>query len=203
MGLVATVFFSKIIILKMWVFILILVLISFYRTNQSLSVSSIKNKIKVKKLEDDINSIKYPKSSLKGMNKLNKDDYTIKNFRQEAEQNLINIKNEENEMQKMTEELKQLEINRDILIKITKNQNAHFINPAEFEDFTRVYANALKKTKTGYGLNYTNIASLSDELHEQTKIFQFWSTSYLNSQIKIDKFNKIEFGNIIAYGSVS
>ena len=50
---------------------------------------------------------------------------------------------------------------------------------------------------------YTNIGSVSDELNEEVKLFQFWSNSYINSQIKFDKFNKIEFGDILAYGSLS
>ena len=37
----------------------------------------------------------------------------------------------------------------------------------------------------------------------EVKLFQFWSNSFLNSQIKFDKFNKIEFDNILAYGSIS
>ena len=67
---------------------------------------------------------------------------------------------------------------------------------------TLIYVYALKEIKTQYGLNYTNIGCSSDDLNEQAKLFQFWSNSYLNSQIKIDKFIKIEFGNILAYGSV-
>ena len=52
-------------------------------------------------------------------------------------------------------------------------------------------------------MNYTIIGSFSDELNEQTKLFQFRSICYLDSQIEIDKFNKIESGNILAYGSFS
>ena len=52
-------------------------------------------------------------------------------------------------------------------------------------------------------MNYTIIGSISDELNEDVKLFQFWSSSCINSQIKCDKFNKIEFDNIIAWGSIS
>ena len=54
-----------------------------------------------------------------------------------------------------------------------------------------------------YGLNYTNNASVSDEFNEQTEVFHFWFYSCLNSQIRNDKFNKIEFGDKIAYRSIS
>ena len=67
---------------------------NFTLPKKSISLPSIKNKIKFQKLEIGINSIKYPKSSLKGRNILKKEDYTINKFRQEAEQNLINTKNE-------------------------------------------------------------------------------------------------------------
>ena len=40
-------------------------------------------------------------------------------------------------------------------------------------------------------------------MNEDTELFQFWSNSYLNSQINFGKFNKIEFKNIIAYGSIT
>ena len=52
-------------------------------------------------------------------------------------------------------------------------------------------------------MNYTIVGSVLDELKEQTKLFQFWSSSYINSQFKSDKFNKIEFDVIIAHGSNS
>ena len=127
----------------------------------------------------------------------------IQKIKQEAEQKLINIKNEEIKMQQIREEHKQLEIDRDILTNILKNQNAHTTNLTEFENNTLIYVYALKRINTHYGLNYTMIGSLSDELNEEVKLFQFWSSSYINSQIKFDKFNKIEFDNIIAYGSIS
>ena len=135
--------------------------------------------------------------------KLNKEVYTIEKFKQEAEQKLISIKNEENKMQQIREEHKQLEINRDILAEMLKNQNSHTINLAEFENNTLIYVYALKKVKTRYGMTYTIVASISDELNEEVKLFQFWSNSCINSQIKFDKFNKIESHNVIAYGSIS
>ena len=52
-------------------------------------------------------------------------------------------------------------------------------------------------------MNYTIIGSISDELNEEIKLFQFWSNSCINSQIRFDKFNKIEFDSIIADGSIS
>ena len=176
---------------------------NFILPSKSISLSSTKNNIKFKKLEIDISSIKYPKSSLRSMNKLNKEDYTIEKFKQEAEQNLINIRNEEIKMQQIRDEHKQLEINRDLLSNILKNQNSHTINLTELENGTLIYVYALKKINTCHGRNYTIIGSISDELNEQTKLFQFWSNSYINSQIKFDKFKQIDFGNILAYGSIS
>ena len=81
------------------------------------------------------------------MNKLNKEDYTIEKFKQEAEQNLINIRNEEIKMQQIRDEHKQLEINRDLLSNILKNQNSHTINLTELENGTLIYVYALKKNK--------------------------------------------------------
>ena len=127
----------------------------------------------------------------------------IEKFKQEAEQNLINIKNEEIKMQQIREEHKQLEINRDLLTNILKNKNSHTINLTEFENNTLIFVYALKQINTRYVKNYTIIGSLSDELNEQTKLFQFWSNSFINSRIKFDKFNKMEFGNIFAYGLTS
>ena len=106
-------------------------------------------------------------------------------------------------MQQIRDEHKQLEINRDLLTNILKNQNSHTINLTELENGTLIYVYALKKINTCHGRNYTIIGSLSDELNEQTKLFQFWSNSYINSQIKFDKFKQIDFGNILAYGSIS
>ena len=177
--------------------------LNFILPNKSICLSSNKNNIKFKKLDININSINYPKLSLRNINKLNKEDYTIEKFKQEAEQKLINIRNEEIKMQQIREEHRQLEINRDILANILKNQNSLTTNPTEFENNTLIYVYALKQINTRYGPNYTIIGSLSDELNEQTKLFQFWSNSYINSQIKFDKFNKIDFGNILAYGSIS
>ena len=106
-------------------------------------------------------------------------------------------------MQQIRDEHKQLEINRDLLGNILKNQNSHTINLTEFENNTLIYVYALKQINTRYGRNYTIIGSLSDELNKEVKLFQFWSISYENSQIKFGKFKKIDFGDILAYGSIS
>ena len=106
-------------------------------------------------------------------------------------------------MQQIREEHKQFEINSDLLGKILRNQNSHTINLTEFENNTLIYVYALKQINTRYGMNYTIIGSISDELNEQTKLFQFWSNFNIYSQIKFDKFNKIDFGNILADGSIS
>ena len=139
---------------------------------------------------------------MRNINKLNEEDYTIEKFKQEAEQKLFTIKNEEFKMQQIREEHRHLEINRHILSNILKNQNSHTINLTELENKTLIYVCALKEINTRYGLNYTIIGSLSDELNEQTKLCHFWSSSNINSQIKFDKFNKVEFSNILAYGSI-
>ena len=107
------------------------------------------------------------KTSFRKISQLNEDDYTIEKIRQKAEQNLINIKNEEVKMQQIREEHKQPQIKRDILTNISKNQIPHNINLTEFENNTLIYVYALKGIKTRYGLNYTIIGSLSDLLNEQ------------------------------------
>ena len=106
-------------------------------------------------------------------------------------------------MQQIRDEHKQLEINRDLSGNILKNQKSHTINLTEFENNTLISVYALKQIKTRYGMNYTIIGSISDELHNEVKLFQFWSNSYINSQTKFDKFNKIDFGDTLAYGSIS
>ena len=106
-------------------------------------------------------------------------------------------------MQQIRDEHKQLEINRDLLSNILRNQNSHTNNLTELENGTLIHVYALKKINTCHGRNYTIIGSISDELNEQTKLFQFWSNSYINSQIRFDKFKQIDFGNITAYGSIS
>ena len=154
---------------------------NFILPKKSISLSSTKNNIKSKKLDIDIINIKYPEVSLRNINKLNKEDYTIEKFKQEAEQKLITIKNEEIKMQQIRDEHKQLEINRDLLTNILKNQNSHTVNLTEIENHTLIYVYALKQVNTRYGRNYTIIGSLSDELHVEVKLFQFWSSSYINS----------------------
>ena len=175
----------------------------FILPKKSISLSSTKNNIKFKKFDIDIKTFNYPKVSLRNIIKLNEEDYTIETFKQEAEQRLTNIKNEEIKMQQIREEHRQLEINRDLLTNILKNQNSHTINLTEFENNTLIYVYALKQIITRYGRNYAIIGSLSDELNIEVKLFQFWSNSYINSQIKFDKFKKIDFGDILAYGSIS
>ena len=166
---------------------------NFILPNKLISLSSTKNRIKYKKLDIDIKTFIYPKSSLRNINKLNKEDYTIEKFKQEDEQKLLNNKNDEIKMQQIREEHKQLEINRDLLTNILKNQNSHTVNLTEFEKNTLIYVYALKQTNTRYGRNYTIIGSISDELNEEVKLFQFWSNSYINSQINFDKFKKNRF----------
>ena len=198
----ANVLYSKIILLKSLVYILSLLSILYY-LNESISPSSTKNNFKFEKLDIDIKTFNYPKASLRNINKINEEDYTIEKFKQEAEQKLIKIKNEEIKMQQIRDEHKQLEINRDLLTNILKKQNSHTINLIDFENNTLIYVYALNKMNTRHGRNYTIIGSLSDELNEEVKLFQFWSNSYINSQIKFDKFKKIDFGDILAYGSIS
>ena len=67
--------------------------------NKSISLPSTESNIKLEKLDIDINSMKYPKPSLRSMNKIYKEDYTEGKIKEENEQNLINIKNEEIKMQ--------------------------------------------------------------------------------------------------------
>ncbi len=105
--------------------------------------------------------------------------------------------------QQIRDEHKQLEINRDLLTNILKSQNSHTVNLAEFENHTLIYVYALNQINTRYGRNYTIISSLSEELNVEVKLFQVWSNSNKNSQIKFDKFKKIDFGDILGYGSVS
>ena len=80
-------------------------------------------------------------------------------------------------MQRIREEHRQLDINRDILSNLKETHNSHTINLTEVENNTLIYVYALKEKNTRYGLNYTFIGSLSDELNERTKLFQFWSDS--------------------------
>ena len=112
---------------------------NFILPKKSISLSSTKNNIKFKKLDIDIKNNNYPELSLRNKNKLNKEDYTIEKFKQEAEQKLINIKNEEFKKQQIRDEHKQLEINRDLLTNLIKNQNSHTVNLTEFENHTLIY----------------------------------------------------------------
>ena len=106
-------------------------------------------------------------------------------------------------MQQIRDEHRQLEINRDLLSNILKNQNSNTIDITELENHTLIYVYALKQINTRYGRNYTIIGSLSDELNIEVKLFQLWSNSYINSQIKFDKFKKIDFGDMLSFGSIS
>ena len=139
-------------------------------TKKSLFLSFSKSNNRFKKLDIDIRSINYPKSSLGSINKSNKEYYTLDYFKQEAQPDLVNKKNQEFEMQQIKEEHKQLEINRNILTNKFINQNSHTINPREFKNNTLFYVHAPKQINTRYGLNYTKTASFSDELNEQTKL---------------------------------
>ena len=117
---------------------------NFILPKKSISLSSSKDIIKNKKLDIDIKTFNYPKASLRNIIKLNKEDYTKEKFKQEAEQKLINIKNEEIKMQQIREEHRQHEINRDLVTNILKSQNSHTINLTEFENNTLIYVYALK-----------------------------------------------------------
>ena len=64
---------------------------------------------------------------------MKKEDYTMEKLKQEDEQNLINIKNEDIKMQLIREEHKQLAVKWDILKIMLKKQNSHTINLTEFE----------------------------------------------------------------------
>ena len=66
--------------------------------NKSISLPSTESNIKFEKLDIDINSMKDPKPSLRSVNKIYKEDYTVEKIKEENEQNLINIKNEEVKM---------------------------------------------------------------------------------------------------------
>ena len=101
---------------------------NFILPKKTISLSSTRNNIKFKKLDIDIKYFNYPKASLRNINKLNKQDYTIENFKQEAKQKLIIFKNEEIKMQQIREEHKQLEIDRDILAKILKKNKFHILS---------------------------------------------------------------------------
>ena len=124
---------------------------NFILPNKSITLST-KNNIKFEKLDIDIKTFNYPKSSLRNINKLNKEDYTIEKFKQEAEQKLIKIKNEEIKMEQIREEHKQLEFNRDHLTNILKNQNSHTVNLTEFENNTLIYFYALKQIHDKEGI---------------------------------------------------
>ena len=76
----------------------------------SLSLSSIKNNNKFKKLEIDIISSKDGKSTLGSLKKLNEEFYTKEKLRQEAEQNLINNKSEEKEVQQLEKNINNLNL---------------------------------------------------------------------------------------------
>ena len=72
--------------------------------NKSISLSSTENNNKFKKLDIDIKTFNYPKPSLRNINKINKEDYTIEKLEQEAEQKITSIRNEEVKMQQIREE---------------------------------------------------------------------------------------------------
>ena len=99
-------------------------------------------------------------------------------------------------MQQIREEHKKLEINRDILSNKLKNQYSHTINLTEFEHNTLIYAYAPKQINTRYGLSYTILGSLSDEINEQTEFL------YIH-KLNLISLIKIEFNNILPYGSIS
>ena len=93
---------------------------NFILPNKSILLSATKNIFKFEKLDIDIKTFNYPKTSLRSINKLSEEDYTIEKLKEEAEQKLIKIKNEKTKMQQIRDEHKQLDIDRDILANILK-----------------------------------------------------------------------------------
>ena len=121
----------------------------FFQLKKSRSLNSSKKNVEVKKIDNDINSIKYPTPTLRSINKLKKEDYTREKIKQEAKQNLFNIMNGEIKMQQIREEHKQLGINRDTLGKISKSQNTHTQGLTDFEKITLIFVYAMKEQLLG------------------------------------------------------
>ena len=68
-----------------------------------------------------------------------------------------------------------------MLANIFNNPNSHTISLTEFQNITYIYMYALKQLYEKYGFNYSFIRSIADKLNERTKLFQFWSNSYMKS----------------------
>ena len=102
---------------------------NFILPNTSLSLSSIKNNIKFKKLDIDIKTLKYPKSSLRSMNNLIEEAHKVKKFKQEAGQILIYIKNEEIKTQQIRKERLQRENKKRYLNKYVKKSEFTYFQP--------------------------------------------------------------------------
>ena len=98
-----------------------------------ISISFLKNNNKSEKLNIDINSINYPKSSLRSMNKIIKEYFSTEKFKEDAQEQLEKIKIEPTKMLKIREGQKQLLINRDILANKSKHQNSLTIHMTEFK----------------------------------------------------------------------
>ena len=90
-----------------------------------------------------------------------------------------------------------------MLPNIIKNEKNCTINLTEWESNTFKYIYALQQSNARYGLNYTIEASISDEPNEEIELWHFWFNSYLDSQINLEKYNKIEIKNVSAYGFIS
>ena len=71
----------------------------------------------------------------------------------------------------------------------------------EFENTNLIYVYVLKQTNTRHGLNFTFKASISDVLNEEIEIIELRSNSYLSSQSRFHRFEKIEFTILSAHGS--
>ena len=134
---------------------------------KSISLSSARNVIKFKNLNLDKRTINYPNESLRMINKTTREYINIELFKKQAVERLREIHMEEFEISEIRSEQRQLEIIRDILSNILKNQSSHTINLIELENITPIYIYALKQIITRYRLNYTFIGSFSNELNEE------------------------------------
>ena len=170
----------------------------FILPKKSLNLSS-KNNINFKKIETNITT--YPTTSLRMYNKIAKENFSVEEFEKQTLEKLQEIERERIEMNKIREEQRQLEINRDILKQSLKSKWCEKLT--DFENGTIIYVYALKEINTQYGQNFSVIGSLENHLNKDTTLFQFWSNSYLNSIINVASFKKLDFKNIIAYGSIS
>ena len=171
----------------------------FILPKKSLNLNSKNTEIRFKKIETNITT--YPTTSLRMHNKIAKENFSVEEFEKQTFEKLQEIERERIEMNKIREEQKQLEINRDILKQFLKSKWCEKLT--DFDDGVKIYVYALKEINTQYGQNFSIIRSLQNHLNEDTNLIQFWSNSYLNSKINLVRFKKLDFKNVIAYGSIS